>query len=205
MKTKHQLTLNNYQTYGEGYNSGINYDEKTIKFVNYGRKTTTRPTERQSKAKIHALQKLLLKSASKAKIALCGASIVNGLQRYPDVWENFFAPLGAINLGIGGDKAENILWRMEDMELPQSVDYMFIHCGTNNIGSSSPNDIADGVLAIGVMAKQANVNLKIIIGSLLHCDKELPTRSMVAEVNKILQQKIRRLEGFLYGRRLRLG
>ena len=128
MKTKHQLTLNKYLTYGEGYNSCINYNEKTIKFVSYGRKTTTRPTERSSKAKIHSMQKCLLKSsASKAKIALCGASIVNGLQRYPDIWEHFFAPLVAINLGIGGDKVENILWRMEDMELPPSVEYVFIH------------------------------------------------------------------------------
>ena len=112
--------------------------------------------------------------------------------------DNFFAPLSAINLGIGGDKVENILWRMEDMELPPTVDYLFLHCGTNNIGSSSPNDIADGVLAIGVMAKQANTNIQIIIGGLLHCDKELPTRSIVVEVNKILRQKIRSLKDFFY-------
>ena len=41
------------------------------------------------------------------------------------------------------------LWRMEDMFLPPTVDYLFLHCGTNNLHSSSPKDIADGILAIG--------------------------------------------------------
>ena len=88
MKTRHKLNRASYLNYGEGYSSGINYDEESLKLVNYGRKLTTRPTERRNKAKQqqqHNLNKLL--KPSKAKLALVGASIVNGLQRYPDVWQ----------------------------------------------------------------------------------------------------------------------
>ena len=89
MKTRHKLTLASYLNYGEGYSSGINYDYVSLKLVNYGRKLTTRPTERRNKAKQqqqqHNLNKLF--KPSKAKLALVGASIVNGLQRYPDVWQ----------------------------------------------------------------------------------------------------------------------
>ena len=112
MKTRHKLTLTNYLNYEEGYSSNINYDEKSFKLVDYGRQLTTRPTER-NKAKQqqqHNLNKLLLK-LSKADLSLIGDSIVSGLQRYPDVWNELFTPLGAINLGIGGDKVENLLWR----------------------------------------------------------------------------------------------
>ena len=141
MKTRHKLTLENYRKYGDGYNKFINYNDKDLVLINYGRKITTRPTERPSstKAKIHELNKAVLKTrqSNKAKIALFGASIINGLQRYNDVWDNFFAPLGAINLGIGGDKVQHSLWRLEDLELPPSVDFLFLHCGTNNIYSSS--------------------------------------------------------------------
>ena len=84
MKTRHKLTLASYLNYGEEYSSGINYDEESLKSVNYGRKLTTRPTERR-KQQQHNLNKLL--KPSKAKLALVGASIVNGLQRYPDVWQ----------------------------------------------------------------------------------------------------------------------
>ena len=110
MKTRHKLTLTNYLNYGEGYSSSTNYDEKSLKLGNYGRQLTTRPAER-NKAKQqqhHNLNKLLLK-LSKAKLALVGDSIVSGLQRYPDLWNELFTPLGAIHLGIGGDKVENIL------------------------------------------------------------------------------------------------
>ena len=66
------------------------------------------------------------------------------------MWNESFTPLGAINLGIGGDKVENILWRIEDTNLPPTLECFFVHCGTNNIGSSSPKDIADGILSIGM-------------------------------------------------------
>ena len=50
-----------------------------------------------------------------------------------DVWNSYFAPLNAVNIGIGGDKVEQILWRVEDLELPSSLAYLFLHCGANNI------------------------------------------------------------------------
>ena len=124
MKTRHKLTLVNYLNYGEWQSSNINYDEESLKLVNYGRQLTTRPTER-NKAKQqqqHDLNKLLLK-LSKAKLALVGDSIISGLQRYPDVWNELFTPLGAINLGIGGDKVENIMWRIEETNLPPTLQY----------------------------------------------------------------------------------
>ena len=198
MKTRHKLTLASYLNYGEGYSSGINYDEESLKLVNYGRKLTTRPTERRNKAKQqqqHDLNKLL--KPSKAKLALVGALIVNGLQRYPDVCQKF-TPLGAVNLGIGGDKVENILWRIEDMNLPPTLQYLFVHCGTNNIGSSSAKDIADGILSIGVMAKKQQEQFKIVIGGLLPCDKDVETRAIVRHVNKVLRQKICKLHDFYF-------
>ena len=49
MKSKHRLTLEGYEKFGEGYNPSINYEDKVLKFVGYGRKQTTRPTERMAK------------------------------------------------------------------------------------------------------------------------------------------------------------
>ena len=63
---------------------GINFtrpEHRYLKFVNYGRLETTRPTER--KAKLH-LQNTLNINNNEAKIALDCASILNGLERYPD-------------------------------------------------------------------------------------------------------------------------
>ena len=36
---------------------------------------------------------------------------MTGLARYQAVWEKYFVPLNTINLGIGDDRVENVLWR----------------------------------------------------------------------------------------------
>src|SRR5438552_5987443 len=53
------------------------------------------------------------------------------------VWEANFAPLKAANFGIGGDRTEHVLWRIQNGELegikPKLVVLMI---GTNNGGDS---------------------------------------------------------------------
>ena len=43
---------------------------------------------------------------AKPNTLLLGDSIVAGLSRYPNVWNEYFAPINAMNLGIGGDRVE---------------------------------------------------------------------------------------------------
>lgn len=50
MKQKHLVVLNNYRNYGETYDSSINYEDKQLKYVNFGRLVTTRPSSRPTKA-----------------------------------------------------------------------------------------------------------------------------------------------------------
>ena len=40
---------------------------------------------------------------------LLGDSIVAGLSRYPNVSHEYFAPINALNLDIGGDRIKNVL------------------------------------------------------------------------------------------------
>ena len=48
-------------------------------------------------------------------------SIVAGLRCYPTVWRNFILQYKTVNLGIGGDRIENVLWRINDIVLPKSL------------------------------------------------------------------------------------
>ena len=105
-----------------------------------------------------------------------------------------FAPLGVINLGIGDDHTQNLLWRVDDLYLPSTVEFLVIHCGTNNLCEIQPSHIADGVLAVGAMAKKKKNNMEIIIMGLLHCDlNDNKMRTNVAEVNKILRRKCHKM------------
>ena len=73
---------------------------------------------------------------------MIGDSIVAGFRRYTTVWRNFILQSRTINLGIGGDQIENALWRINDIRLPKSIRPVVIHCGTNNIDTSSSDEIS---------------------------------------------------------------
>ncbi|MDQ8203247.1 GDSL-type esterase/lipase family protein [Pelagicoccus sp. SDUM812003] len=48
-----------------------------------------------------------------AAIVFAGDSITQGWEWAP-AWERDFAPLQPVNIGIGGDKTENLLWRLQN-------------------------------------------------------------------------------------------
>ena len=83
---------------------------------------------------------------SAAPIIITGDSNATGLRRYRHIWRNYFK--GAINLGISGDRVENVLWRARNISLQQTTLFVIIHCSTNNMDQSKPENIAEGVMKI---------------------------------------------------------
>lgn len=79
-----------------------------------------------------------------------GDSITDGWNKQPELWTKNFGPLKAANFGIGGDRTENIIWRITNGELDgihPKVIMMLI--GTNNTSKGdSAEDIARGVATI---------------------------------------------------------
>jgi lysophospholipase L1-like esterase len=65
------------------------------------------------------------------------------------VWQKFYAKRNAVNLGIGGDRTQHVLWRLENGNIDGiSPKLAVIMIGTNNSGGNKPEDIAEGVKAI---------------------------------------------------------
>ena len=62
----------------------------------------------------------------RTRIAFTGDSIIAGIARYPDVQRRYFQTIN--NLGIGGDRAEHVLWRTDDGGLPVSACAFVICC-----------------------------------------------------------------------------
>ena len=109
---------------------------------------------------------------SKTKLVLIGDSLVAGLSRYANIWRSFFKTFDTLNYGIGGDCTQHVLWRAENATLPNSLKYVVIHCGTNNIDRDQPRDIANGVIAIGLTLQEKCSGLKVIVTGLLPRDPE---------------------------------
>ena len=52
------------------------------------------------------------------------------------IWSQYFSPYAPVNFGIGGDRTEHVLWRIDDSALktPHSPQVCVIMVGTNNTG-----------------------------------------------------------------------
>ena len=70
---------------------------------------------------------------------LLGDSIIVGVVRCQTVWKKHFASLNTMNLGIGGDRVENVLWRTISSQIQSSVQNIVVQCGTNNISTDFPS------------------------------------------------------------------
>ncbi|MEI6231417.1 MAG: GDSL-type esterase/lipase family protein [Planctomycetota bacterium] len=79
------------------------------------------------------------------------------------VWDEAFAPLKALNLGIGGDRTQHVLWRLQNGELEgYEAKLCVIMIGTNN-GADSKEDVAAGITAIVNEIKKRQPKSKILL------------------------------------------
>ena len=113
---------------------------------------------------------------SLSSVLLVGDSMVKGLARYHRVWSKYFEPLRALNFGVGGDRTQHVLWRIEDGEIPLNLQVAFVHCGTNNLDRDNPAEIRDGIASIVYTIQEKKPNANIIVSGLLPRDQEISSR-----------------------------
>ena len=64
---------------------------------------------------------LAIATGSLSSVLLVGDWLVNGLARYHRVSSKYFEPLRALNFGVGGDRTQHVLWRIENGEIPLNL------------------------------------------------------------------------------------
>ncbi len=114
-----------------------------------------------------------------APLVFLGDSITAGWSgKGLEAWNRYWAPLKAANFGIGGDRTEHILWRLQHGNydgLKPKLTVLMI--GTNNTGhqgramaehggaiyQSSPEQTAEGVAAIVDLLREKQPRMKILL------------------------------------------
>jgi lysophospholipase L1-like esterase len=133
------------------------------------------------------VHKGFLERAKKGKVDLLflGDSITQGWNAN-DVWRRFYEPRNAANFGIGGDRTEHVLWRIQNGELEgiqPTVTVLMI--GTNNVSSSTPDEIAQGITAIVKELRTRLPKTKILLlGVFPRGAKPLSARERLRSVNE---------------------
>ena len=104
-----------------------------------------------------------------------------------EVWAHYYAPRHALNLGIGGDRTEHVLWRLDhgniDVLAPKLAILMI---GQNNGGHNTGEEIGAGVTAIVQQLRTKLPKTKILLlGIFQRREKPTPERAVLAQANEI--------------------
>ena len=107
------------------------------------------------------------------------------LDRGRDTWELFYGVDKPLNLGISGDRTQHVLWRLDNGGLGTCKPKVaVVMIGTNNAGSDTPDQIAEGVQAVCGRVKSLSPTTKILLLGIFPRDKAGSTlRATVDGVN----------------------
>lgn len=157
------------------------------------------PREDQNSRIAHAQ---LLEKAGKGGIDIYfeGDSITRrwGATDYPDLlsnWKHNFFGWNAADFGWGGDKTENILWRLENGELDRvNPKIIVLLAGTNNVGGiaapevtgAQASEIADGVQAIVRAMRQKAPGAAILVMGIFPRNDNMAFMPLIDQVNRLL-------------------
>jgi len=125
-------------------------------------------------------------------VLFLGDSITDGWRGGgKEIWNKYYKPLHAANFGIGGDRTEHVLWRLQHGELEgihPKVAVLMI--GTNNLGSNSPEQIAEGIKAIVDEIRDKTPKTKVLLlGVFPRAPKaDDPARAKIKKINGIIAQ-----------------
>ena len=151
----------------------------------------------------------LLEKAKRGRIDVYfeGDSIVRrwGALDYPELlanWRANFFGWNAANFGWGGDRTQNILWRLEHSELDGiGPKVIVLLAGTNNVGTQPRDEqtvaeIARGIKAIIEICQQKAPNVTIILTAIFPRNDNLAVMPTINRINE-------KLGGFADGTRVR--
>ena len=126
----------------------------------------------------------------KAKLLFLGDSITAGWGGQKTIWEKAFGKYMPANFGIGGDRTQHVLWRIENGELdgfkPKVVVLMI---GTNNSGNDPAEDIAKGVTKIVETIHKKSPATKVLLLAVFPRGEKAapnPGRDKLKQVNEII-------------------
>jgi lysophospholipase L1-like esterase len=130
-----------------------------------------------------------------APLVFLGDSITHGwTDDGKEIWNSELAKWHPLNLGVGGDRTENVLWRLEHGQLDSiHPKVLVLLIGTNNIRLNTASEIADGIHAIVRLIHAQRPETHIIVMKVFPRD-ELPGtewRNKLIEVNRQLTARVR--------------
>ncbi len=126
----------------------------------------------------------------RVNLIFIGDSITHGWEGGgKEVWQKYYAKRNAVNLGIGGDQTQHVLWRLDHGNIDGiSPKLAVLMIGTNNAGSNKPEEIAAGVKAIVEKLRTKLPQTKVLVLAIFprEADKNGKLRQVNEKANAII-------------------
>jgi lysophospholipase L1-like esterase len=135
--------------------------------------------------------------AASCQIIFDGDSITDGWQsRGKKIWAQRYAKYDAVNFGLGGDRTENLLWRLaQGQAAGLNPKLIVLMIGINNTGGNSinktvpntPTQIAEGIGAIIAAYRERCPDAVILLhGVLPNGEKPSGSRASRKQMNELI-------------------
>ncbi|MCH9654303.1 MAG: acetylxylan esterase [Planctomycetes bacterium] len=104
-------------------------------------------------------------SEGNVDLVFIGDSITSGWEnRGAKVWEKFYSKRNAVNLGIGGDRTQHVIWRLDNGNIKGiSPKAAVVMIGTNNSRDNTSEQIAEGVKGIVEQLRNKLPDTKVLL------------------------------------------
>ncbi len=189
-----------------GMNALANAYEKKLREVLHepvGRFSTQQPVTQRREPNVYEWrerheQVLALCRERKPKLLLLGNSLTHHwggepafrIARDSAGWNRTVAPLGAINMGFGWDRIENLLWRVYHGELDgYQAEKIVVMIGTNNLNGVPDEEIVEGIrfLLEAIRFRQPQAIIRLV-GIPPRRGEEAHLKQINAELKEVAQK-----------------
>ena len=106
------------------------------------------------------------------------------------IWRQYYAPRKAVNMGIGGDRTEHVLWRIDNSDFSKiDPKLAIVMIGTNNSNDNTAEEIADGIILICKKLRTRLLDMKILLLAIFPRDEtQTPRRDKIYKASEIASQ-----------------
>ena len=122
-----------------------------------------------------------------------GDSITHGWEgKGKAIWEKYYIKRNAVNLGIGGDRTEHVLWRLDNGNIKNiNPKVAVVMIGTNNSGNgrNSAEEMIDGVTAVIEKLRTKLPKTEILLLDIFPRGQSINAqRGKILQVNQVLSR-----------------
>jgi lysophospholipase L1-like esterase len=127
---------------------------------------------------------------SRVQLLFLGDSITQGW--FPLIFQQFYGHRAALNLGVGTDATQGLLWRLARLPLGTTLrpKLVVMLIGTNNVPYSRPEDVALGIAENIRLIRQKSPSSRILLVGILPRGGSVqdPARAALARVNALVSR-----------------